>query len=206
MHSSQNQNRHRGRPFNGAQPLFSQHWIHKIIETIAIVALIIAPVLQFSPRLVQGSSPTSSVVIIDYAFQPPHINITTGTTVVWTYANNGKDYHTVTSDPGTNRTQGGAPLLSSGSLSPGQGFSYAFNQPGYYPYQCSFHPTLMNASVNVTGAPITPPPTQNPQPDYTLITVVSGIMAAVIVATVVLFVRRKKRWTSAPDSTPNAKP
>ena len=201
MHSSQNQNRHRGRPFSRAQPPFSHPWIRKIIATIAIVALIIAPLLQFSPRLVQGSSPTRSVAIIDYAFQLPHINVTTGTIVVWTYASNGKDFHTVTSDPGTNRTQGGAPLLSSGSLSPGQGFSYTFNQPGYYPYQCSFHPTLMNGWVNVTGAPITPPPAQNPQPNYTLITVVAGIIAAVIVATIALFVKRKKGKIFAPVST-----
>jgi plastocyanin len=181
--------------------------MHKIIVTIAIVALIIAPVFQLSPRLVQGTGPTYSVAIVDYAFQPPHINITTGTTVVWTYASNGKDFHTVTSDPGTNRTQGGAPLLSSGSLGPGQSFSYTFNLPGYYPYQCSFHPTLMNAWVNVTGSPVTPPSNPNPQPNYTLITTIGAVATAVIAATFALIVRRKKRRTPiTPTSTQNAKP
>ncbi len=209
MHSNQNQNRHRGRPVKGAQPLFSQHWIRKIIATIALIALIIAPTLQFPPHLVQGANQTNSVAIVDYAFQPLHINITTGTTVVWTYASNGKTIHTVTSDPGTNQTQGGTALLSSGSLNPGQSFSYIFNQPGFYPYQCAVHPTIvaMNGWVNVTGAPVTPPTSQNPQPNYTLITLVAGVVAAVIVVTVALFARRKKRQTHlGPASPENTKP
>jgi plastocyanin len=176
---------------------------------MAFVALIIAPAIQFSPRLAQGASPTYSVAIIDYAFQPLHINIMTGTTVVWTYASSWKDFHTVTSDPGTNKTQGGTALLNSGSLSPGQSFSYTFNQPGYYPYQCSFHPTLasMNGWVNVTGPPVTPPSSQNPQPNYILITVIGAVVGAVIIAAIALFVRRERRRTSgAPASTQKAKP
>jgi plastocyanin len=169
--------------------------ISEIIIAVLLVAITIAPVIQFSPHIVRGADPTYSVAVVDYAFQPLHINITTGTTVVWTYASNWKDFHTVTSTPGTNRTQGGTPLLYSGSLSPGQSFSYTFDQPGYYPYQCSFHPTLanMNGWISVTGAPVTRPPSQNPQPDYTLITVVGALATAVIAATLALIVRRKKR-------------
>ena len=209
MHSSQNQSLLRGRPVNGAQPPFSQHWIRKIIATVALIALIITPALQFPPHFVQGASQTYSVAIVDYAFQPLHINITTGITVVWTYASNGKTIHTVTSDPGTNQTQGGTALLSSGSLNPGQSFSYIFNQPGFYPYQCAVHPTItaMNGWVNVTGAPVTPPSTQNPQPSYAILGVGGAIAAVVIVATLALLVKRKKRGTSvAPTSIQNAKP
>ncbi len=161
--------------------------------------------LQVSLAPVHASGSTYSVSIIDYAFQPLHVNITTGTTVIWTYTNSGKDFHTVTSDPGTNRTQGGAPLINSGTINPGQSFSYTFNEPGYYPYQCSFHPALMNGWVNVTGSPVTPPTSQISPPMYTLITVV-GVVVAVIVATVVLFVRRKKRQIPiAPTSADNTK-
>ena len=198
MHSSQNQNRHRGRPVNGAQPTFSQHWIRKIIVTITLVVLVIAPAIQFSPHLIHGASQTYAVAIVDYAFQQLHINITTGITVVWTYASNGNTIHTVTSDPGTNQTQGGTALLNSGSLNPGQSFSYTFNQPGFYPYQCAVHPTIaaMNGWVNVTGAPVTPPSTQNPQPNYAILAVGAAIVAVVVVATLAFFVRRKKRRTS----------
>ena len=209
MHSSQNQNRHRGRPVKGAQPSFSQHWIRKIIVTITLVAIVIVPALQFSPRLIQGASQTYAVAIVDYAFQTLYINITTGTKVVWTYASNGRTIHTVTSDPGTNKTQGGTALLNSGSLYPGQSFSYTFNQPGFYPYQCAVHPTIpaMNGWVNVTGAPVTLPPTQNPQPNYFIPAVGAAILAAIVVATLALFVKMKKRRTSvAPTSTQNAEP
>jgi plastocyanin len=178
--------------------------ILKIITTVIIIALIIAPTLQLFPRTVQGTNPTYSVAIVDYEFQPLHINIKTGTTVLWTYTSSGKDYHTVTSNPGTNKTQGGTPLLNSGTLSPGQSFSYAFNQPGHYPYQCSFHPAfaLMNGWVNVTGAPVTPSSNPTPQLDYTLITVFGAVAAVAIVATVGLFVRMKKRRASVtPTST-----
>ncbi len=88
--------------------------------------------------------------------------------------------------------------MDSGSLNPGQSFSYTFNQPGLYPYQCAVHPTIaaMNGWVNVTGAPVTPPSTQNPQPNYTLLAVGAAIVAVVVVATLAFFVRRKKRRTS----------
>ena len=194
----------------GAPPLFSLKWLRNGLITALIVIIIGIPSLQFSLGPVRGADPTYSVTIIDYAFQPLHINITTGTTVMWTYAPNGGDRHTVTSRPGTNTTQGGAPLLNSGQLNPGQSFSYAFSQPGFYPYYCAFHPTtpsMNSAWVNVTGAPVTPPPSQNPQPDYTLITAVGGIVAAIIVTTVVLFVRRKNRKAPvAPPPTQSTNP
>jgi plastocyanin len=162
-----------------------------------ILVLVGTPTFQFYPPLVKAVDPTYSVTIIDYAFQPLHINITTGTTVVWTYTDTGKDLHTVTSDPGTNKTQSGAPLLNSGSLSPGQGFSYVFNQPGHYPYQCSYHPNLMNGWVNVTGAPVGPTNSQNPQTDYTLLYVAVGVAAVAIVGTLVLFVRKNRKASPA---------
>ena len=191
----------------GAPPLFSCQLLGKMVIVVIIAFLVGFPVFHVYPNRAQGADPTYSVAIIDYSFQPLHINITTGTMVVWTYASTGRDYHTVTSNPGTNKTQGGMPLLNSGSLSPGQSFTYTFNQPGYYPYQCSFHPTLMNGWVNVTGSPITPPPSQNPQPNNSLIIVGVGVVAAVIVATVVLFVSRRNRKTSvAPAPTQKANP
>ncbi len=179
----------------GAQPPFFRHSRLLVLILIIFAGLGWLTPLRVSLAPVYAKGSTYSVSIIDYAFQPLHVNITTGTTVIWTYTNSGKDFHTVTSDPWTNRTQGGVPLINSGTVNPGQSFSYTFNQPGYYPYQCSFHPSLMNGWVNVTGAPVTPPPNQNPLPDSTFIVVGAGIAAAVILATLVLFVGRKKRGT-----------
>jgi len=65
----------------------------------------------------------------------------------------------------------------------------------------------MNGWVNVTGAPVTLPPTQNPQPNYFIPAVGAAILAAIVVATLALFVKMKKRRTSvAPTSTQNAEP
>ena len=182
----------------GASPLFSRQSIRKSLIIVTAVLAIGVPVFQFTGNSVQGADPTYSVMIVDYNFLPAKVNITTGTTVVWTYISTGKDFHTVTSDPGTNKTQSGAALLNSGSMSPGQTFSYTFYQPGYYPYQCSFHPALMYASVNVTGSPVTPPPAPQNTPDYTLIATVGGVVGVIVVATVALFLRRKHR----PPATP----
>ncbi len=155
-----------------------------------------------APTSVNGMNQTS-VSIVDYAFQPLHVNITTGTTVVWVYTPSGGSFHTVTSrsDPTLNTTQNGNPLLNSGQLNPGQGYSYTFYRPGFYPYECSFHPTILtmnSAWVNVTGPPISPPSTQSPINGGTLLVVVGvGVGAAVAVTAVSLAYRRKIRKKSA---------
>ncbi|TMH95161.1 hypothetical protein E6H37_06070 [Candidatus Bathyarchaeota archaeon] len=201
LRSSPNQKLLRRSPDNGARPLF--------LKTFTLLTLVIAltPLIQ-SGSFNAHASGQANVAIIDNAFLPKHINVTTGTTVIWDYASNWSSLHTVTSVGNT--TQGGTPLLNSGTLHPGQSYSYTFYQPGVYTYQCSYHfttPAMSNAWVNVTGAPITPPLTQNPPPNYTLITVAAITVAAVIVATLALFVRKKKRRTSvAPTSRQNAKP
>src|SRR6266571_4500319 len=203
LHSNPNQKLLRRSPNNWARPLF--------FETLP---LLLTLVIALSPLIQTGSisahaSSQANVAIIDNEFLPKHINVTTGTTVIWTYASNWSSLHTVTSVGNT--TQGGSPLLNSGSLSPGHNYSYIFYQPGLYTYQCAYHFTsiyMSNAWVNVTGSPVTPPPTQNPPPDYTLITVAAITVAAVIAATLALFVRKKKRRPSsvAPTSPQNAKP
>ncbi len=199
LRSNPNQKLLRRSPNNGARPLF--------LKTFTLLTLVIAlsPLIHTAPFSVNASSQVG-VAIVDNAFLPKNINITTGTTVIWNYASNWSSLHTVTSVGNT--TQGGSPLLNSGTLHPGQSYSYTFNQPGLYTYQCSYHfttPAMSNAWVNVTGVPVTPPASQTSPPMYTLITVV-GVVAAVIVATVVLFVRRKKgQIPIAPTSAKSTK-
>lgn len=155
------------------------------------------PELTQSLTLYKPEDPTFNVTIVDYAFQPIHINITTGTTVVWTYVASGMSVHTVTSRSGTNTTQGGAPLLNSGQISPGQSYRYTFYQPGLYPYYCAFHPTIttMNSAwVNATGSPITPPSNQSPQANYGTVALYASLtVAAIAVVTATLLVRKKRR-------------
>src|SRR2546428_12951408 len=201
LRSSPNQKLLRRSPDNGARPLF--------LKTFTLLILVFAlSHLIHTASISANASGQANVAIIDNAFLPKHINVTTGTTVIWTYASNWSSLHTVTSVGNT--TQGGSPLLNSGTLHPGQGYSYTFYQPGLYTYQCSYHfttPTMSNAWVNVTGSPVIPPASQNPQPNYTFFAVVAGVVAAVIATTVAVYVRRKKRGIFiAPSSTHNAKP
>lgn len=66
-------------------------------------------------------------------YTPSSRTIPVGTTVTWT--NQSNMVHTVTS--GSNRMHNG--LFDSGDLTPGDTFSYTFDEPGTYPYFCRPH-------------------------------------------------------------------
>lgn len=72
----------------------------------------------------------ADVAIMDFAFEPATVEVSAGTTVVWT--NTGQAPHTVT----------GA-FADSGALSPGQAFSHTFAEAGAFDYVCSFHPQMI---------------------------------------------------------------
>jgi plastocyanin len=92
---------------------------------------------------VDTQSQKQSVVNIDikgFAFNPSSIDIKVGTKVIWT--NNDNVPHTVTSDSGT--------TLNSPTLSPGETFSFTFENIGTYNYHCNIH-KMMKGVVNVTN-------------------------------------------------------
>lgn len=110
------------------------------------------------------SSGSTSISIIDFAFQPSTTTITVGTTVTW--KNNGAVAHTVTSDTGA---------FDSGQLQPGASYTHTFNASGAFPYHCANHPTQMLATITVTGttgggtttSPLTSTPVNpSPTPSY----------------------------------------
>jgi plastocyanin len=190
----------------GTLPHFSKLSCTRLAVAIIFATLAIVAITQSSPTRVQASNPTFAATIVDNAYQPTQINVTTGTQITWTYASTGKVQHTVTSAPNTNTTQGGVPLISSGPLNPGQSFSYIFYKHGSYPIQCAFHP-FMNELVNVTGSDVAPPSSPSVLPtDYTPYIVVGIIIAAIVIVSGVLFSRRrmKKSGSAAPvQSTSN---
>ncbi len=176
MLSSRNQS-HRGRPNWAPLPHFSQHSLSRMALALTLAALTIFPLIQITPTPVRASVPTFPATVVDNAYQPLQINITTGTKVIWTYASTGKTQHTVTSAPNTNTTQGGTPLVNSGPLNPAQNFSYIFYQHGSYPIQCAQPPS----------SPITTPST-----DYTPYAIGAAIAGAIlVVGSVALFMRRR---------------
>ena len=202
MLSSRNQS-HRGRPNWAPLPHFSQHSLSRMALALTLAALTIFPLIQITPTPVRASVPTFPATVVDNAYQPLQINITTGTEVIWTYASTGKTQHTVTSAPNTNTTQGGTPLVNSGPLNPAQNFSYIFYQHGSYPIQCAFH-SFMNELVNVTGSDVQPPssPITTPSTDYTPYAIGAAIAGAIlVVGSVALFMRRRTQKIVAPSGS-----
>jgi plastocyanin len=79
-----------------------------------------------------------TVSIQDFFFEPDQITVAPGTTVTW--VNDGEEPHTSTADDG---------MWDSGTLQPGESFSFTFDEPGSYAYFCEIHPD-MTATVNVS--------------------------------------------------------
>lgn len=71
----------------------------------------------------------AEVSIVDFTFTPANMTVEEGTTVVWT--NLDPVDHTVTAE-----------TFSSGTLEPGDSFSFDFEEVGEYEYTCSFHPAM----------------------------------------------------------------
>lgn len=90
----------------------------------------------------QTETPTpagqQAVSITDFAFSPATINVEKGTKVVWT--NNDTVPHTVTSSS-----------FTSGTLNPGETYSYTFTEDGTFNYSCNFHPQMKGKVVAGTG-------------------------------------------------------
>jgi len=93
---------------------------------------------------------TVEVSIANLAFDPADITVNVGTTVRWTNNENGQVRHTVTSgNPG----DADAGSVFDPSLTPGQSFSFTFDEPGTYTYFCRIHSTTMRDATVTVEAP-----------------------------------------------------
>ena len=89
----------------------------------------VVPETQSAAQEVPADATT--VRIVNLAFDPAEVTITTGTTVSWT--NEDSVPHTVTSTDGA---------FDSGIFDPGANFTWTFDQPGSFPYACQIHPQM----------------------------------------------------------------
>src|SRR5215213_4393626 len=116
---------------------------------LRLAALSLVALLLFAPTAgAQGK--TTTVSIKDFAFNPPNATVAPGTTVTW--VNNDQAPHTATADDGA---------FDSGTLQPGQSFSFTFDEAGTYAYHCNIHPD-MTATVTVSGGGAATSPTASP--------------------------------------------
>ncbi len=86
-----------------------------------------------------ASTATVTVEIVDFAFEPAELLVTTGTTVTWT--NVGEQPHTATAEDGS---------FDTGVLTTDKRASHTFTEPGTYPYVCTLHGNTMQAVLVVT--------------------------------------------------------
>ena len=119
-----------------------------ITRLIIITSIMLAMGLLANPTIITTTTITpvfsqeegSSVSIApgaadpnnDLSFDPPQINVPTGSIVSWTNADSIQ--HTVTSDE-----QG---LFDAGPISPGDTFENVFDSAGEFGYHCAIHPFM----------------------------------------------------------------
>ena len=106
-----------------------------------------------TPTSTSGGDDTSTggvkVAIANLAFSPSKTEVNSGTTVTWT--NQDAVTHTVTSTKTDDVDTATSGLFDSGTLQPGESFSYTFKQAGDYPYECTTHASMqsMHGKVEV---------------------------------------------------------
>lgn len=82
---------------------------------------------------------TTTVTVKNFEFSPSQISVAPGTTVTWKFE--GPAQHTSTSDAGSALT------WDSGLKSPGETFSFTFNEKGTFSYHCTPHPQMMGTVI-----------------------------------------------------------
>jgi plastocyanin len=98
---------------------------------LAMVGLA-APLAVASPASAGAPAQAGTTVKIDTGdnfFKPKTVTIEVGTTVKWT--NTGRSVHSVTPNKGHK--------FGEDTLRPDADYSFTFNEPGTYPYYCTFH-------------------------------------------------------------------
>jgi plastocyanin len=83
-----------------------------------------------------GGRDSATAVVQDFMFRPTQLEVTTGTTVVWT--NGGQVLHTVTAEDGS---------FDSGPIEPGSRGAITFSRPGTYRFHCTPHPFMRREIV-----------------------------------------------------------
>lgn len=96
--------------------------------------------LNSSSSTSKAAVATNTVTMRNFAFSPAAITVKEGTTVTWT--NKDSVAHTVTETDGKDGP-------NSADVQPNATYSFTFNSPGTYHYQCTVHPEMVG-TVTVT--------------------------------------------------------
>jgi plastocyanin len=96
-----------------------------------------------------GSVTTNEIAIQNFSFTPAQTTVKAGTAVTWT--NNDSTTHDVTSTDGAGTDAATTSAFASKPLAQGDTFSFTFDKPGTYYYECTIHASMatMHAVVIV---------------------------------------------------------
>jgi len=91
--------------------------------------------------------PVQSVSLKASSYNPEHLYVSTGTTVVWVNEEDRIPRRVIHMPAGANEKI----LFQSGSLAPGESYRYTFEKPGRYVYADPQHGGARSPFVEVTG-------------------------------------------------------
>lgn len=124
----------------------------KRFSTALIILLVSTAMISCSdsstnsdPENGNGDPADNEVMMTNQSFTPENLEVEVGTTVTW--INDSSEIHTVTS--GTGGEHDG--IFDSGEVTPGEEYSYTFDETGTYDYYCIPHLNVgMTGTVTVT--------------------------------------------------------
>ncbi len=111
--------------------------------TAASAGLTGSPVTFTATGEANVPTPTSAIEVGNDFFDPDNAVVAAGTEVTWTWTNTGGISHSVAST--------GSPSFTSSAILTGNGstYSFQFDTPGVYTYQCAVHGAAMSGTVTV---------------------------------------------------------
>ena len=103
-----------------------------VLGAVGVTALLAAALPELTAAGEAAAAASSATVTIDnFAFAPPTLTVTAGTTVTW--KNEDDSPHRIGDKDGT---------FKSAALDTDDTFSHTFAKPGEYPYICTIHPYM----------------------------------------------------------------
>jgi plastocyanin len=108
-----------------------------LLGAVAATALLAAALPELTAAGEAAAAASSATVTIDnFAFAPPTLTVTAGTSVTW--KNDDDSPHRIGDKNGT---------FKSAALDTDDTFSHTFAAPGEYPYICTIHPYMVGKII-----------------------------------------------------------
>jgi plastocyanin len=112
------------------------------VGVTALLAAALSELTAAGEAVVAAAASPATIDIDNFAFTPPTLTVTAGTTVTW--KNEDDSPHRIGDKNGT---------FKSAALDTDDTFSHTFAAPGEYPYICTIHPYMVGKIVVKPASP-----------------------------------------------------